>query len=181
MAGGSRRALCERAEDASTTSHSRPTQPPRIENVRELRSRPAGRATQGTPKGRRSRVPFSLVTFFWASKRKSPAAGLHPATLQLRCFPGTYQRAEVLSATATYNPSQILGLSPPSPMARHDSHDHRRMAHRLPGQTQTPDRLLVLPAEQCPVGDLGLVCSGLRTGYPADRPRLPEHPWNLEE
>jgi hypothetical protein len=28
-------------------------------------------------------VPFSLVTFFWASKRKSPAAGLPPAIFVL--------------------------------------------------------------------------------------------------
>ena len=52
--------------------------------MRELRSRPVARATQGTPKGRRSRVLFSLVTFFWASKRKLPAAGLPPANRWLQ-------------------------------------------------------------------------------------------------
>ncbi len=44
-----------------------------------FRRRPAGRATQGTPQGRRNGVPFSLAPFFWASKRKIPAAGLPPA------------------------------------------------------------------------------------------------------
>jgi hypothetical protein len=37
---------------------------------REFRSRLTSRATQGTPQGRRTGVAFSLVTFFWRSKRK---------------------------------------------------------------------------------------------------------------
>jgi hypothetical protein len=54
---------------------------PRVVCEGEFRSHPAWRAAQGSPKDRRAWVPFSLVTFFWASKRKSPAAGLPPAKL----------------------------------------------------------------------------------------------------
>ena len=46
--------------------------PPRS---RKFRSGPTFRVTQGTPKGRRTWVAFSLGTFFWRSKRKYPAVG----------------------------------------------------------------------------------------------------------
>src|SRR5262245_14268321 len=51
---------------------------------REFRSRQFSRAAQGSPKGRRTGAAFSLVTFFWPRKRKSPAAGLLPAKLMFR-------------------------------------------------------------------------------------------------
>ena len=40
---------------------------------------PGSSSNAGNAQARLTRVPFSLVTFFWASKRKSPAAGLPPA------------------------------------------------------------------------------------------------------
>ena len=38
-------------------------------------------SSTGYPEGARQGVPFSLVSFFWASKRKKLAAGQPPATL----------------------------------------------------------------------------------------------------
>jgi hypothetical protein len=51
----------------------------------ELASRPIQTAGRGLPEGRHSGVPFSFAPFFWASKRKGPAAGLPPANEPSNC------------------------------------------------------------------------------------------------
>jgi len=48
-------------------------------------------------------VPFSLVTFSWAGKRKSPAAGLPPAKLKRQRTKVLRWAAIVLSAVAPGN------------------------------------------------------------------------------